>query len=84
MIIYKYMITPILDLELPKDAKILAVQIQRGEPQMWVLHDPFAEKTTRKFVAVGTGAYFESDNLNYIGTFQLPTGLVYHLFEVLK
>ena len=49
--IFKYPI-PIKDhsiLELPKDARILTVQIQRGMPQLWALVDSETEKETRYF-----------------------------------
>ena len=44
--IFKYPV-PIEDhfiLELPKNAKILAVQIQRGAPQLWAMVDSETEK----------------------------------------
>lgn len=57
LMIFKYPI-PIEDhftLELPKDAKILTVQVQREMPQLWAVVDPEAEKETRHFRLSGTG-----------------------------
>jgi len=88
--IFKYPI-PIKDhstLELPKDARILTVQIQRGTPQLWALVDSETEKETRYFRLSGTGHPLGEDYLriiNYIGTFQMENGaLVFHLFEIKK
>ncbi|MBA7614272.1 hypothetical protein ES703_21535 [subsurface metagenome] len=89
--IYKYPI-PIEDhftLELPKDARILTVQIQRGTPQLWAVVDPEAEKEIRHFRLSGTGHPLGGSDFlkmsNYIGTFQIENGaLVFHLFEIKK
>jgi len=88
--IFKYPI-PIEDhftLELPKDARILTVQIQRETAQLWALVDSETEKETRYFRLSGTGHPLGEDYLritNYIGTFQMENGaLVFHLFEVKK
>ena len=89
--IYKY---PVLymenhfTLELPKNAKILTVQTQKGNPQLWAMVDSETEKETRHFRLAGTGHPLGEDYLriiNYIGTFQMGNGeLVFHLFEVKK
>jgi len=88
--IYKYQI-PIEDyftLELPKQARILTIQIQREMPQLWAIVDPEAEKETRYFRLSGTGHPLGEDYLriiNYIETFQMENGaLVFHLFEIKK
>lgn len=88
--IYKWAI-PIKDyftLELPKNAKILTIQTQRGTPQLWAMVDSETEKETRHFRLSGTGHPLGNDYLriiNYIGTFQIENGaLVFHLFEVKK
>lgn len=73
-------------LELPKDAKILTVQTQRGTPQLWAMVDSETEKEKRYFRLAGTGYTLGDDYLkiiNYIGTFQMGNGvLVFHLFEI--
>lgn len=84
--VYKYPI-PIDDdfaLNLPKDARVLTVQTQKGEPFIWVLINPHATQTPRKFILAGIGhPIHRPDLLKYIGSFQLPQGsLVFHLFEV--
>lgn len=97
-VIWKFKLRPAPDVnefELPRGAQVLTVQVQRGEPHMWVLCDPSptAPKTLRRFVVVGTGHEFELPNFElsngpvmfngYVGTFQLEGGaLVFHVFEV--
>jgi len=88
--IFKYPI-PIKDhfiLELPKNAKILTVQTQRGTPKLWAMVDSETEKEARHFRLSGTGHPLGKDYLriiNYIGTFQMENGgLVFHLFEIKK
>ena len=85
MIIYKYAL-PIdkkfFDLALPYGAKILAFQLQNGEPVIWALVDKDTVVDMRHFAIRGTG-----ENMNdwrstdtYIGTVQMPP-FVWHLFE---
>ena len=75
-------------LKLPRDAKILTVQTQRGAPQLWAMVDSETKKETRHFRLSGTGHPLGEDYLkiiNYIGTFQMENGaLVFHLFEIKK
>ena len=88
--IFKYPI-PIEDhfiLELPKNAKILTVQTQKGIPQLWAMVDSETEKEARHFRLNGMDHPLGDDYLriiNYIGTFQIENGeLVFHLFEIKK
>jgi len=87
--VYKYTV-PVDDyfsLDLPRGAKILAVQEQHGEPQVWALVNPGNPTETRKFRLAGTGHPIKEDEglLNYIGTFQLAGGsFIGHLFELGK
>lgn len=88
--IWKYPIPPrwhqdTFVLEIPRGAQFLAAQTQRGEPQMWFLVNPEAEKEKRTFVVVGTGHNLDGNlihHLHHLATFQLYNGdLVLHLFE---
>ncbi|MCK4500422.1 hypothetical protein KAU11_07985 [Candidatus Babeliales bacterium] len=85
--VWKYTV-PMLDvfsLDLPQGAKILTIQEQHGNPQIWVLVNyPVDLLETRKFRLVGTGQTIEVDNgLEYIGTFQSIGGdFIGHLFEM--
>jgi hypothetical protein len=72
-------------IDLPVGAKPLTVQDQKGHVQMWCLVDPNETVyETRTFRLAGTGHPI-SENVEYIGTFQLYSGsFVGHLFEVKK
>ncbi len=74
------------ELELPKGAKILSVQFQHGEFQLWAevdLASTELEKRTIKFIA--TGHPFIPDGLVYIGTVQQNSGaFIWHIYEVVK
>jgi hypothetical protein len=68
---------------MPKGAKVLCVQAQLDEPQIWAVCDIGAEKEDRTFAIYGTGHVHESIGGEYVGTFQLRGGsLVFHVFEV--
>lgn len=79
-------IIDVFEIDMPKGARILSVQVQRGEPQVWGLVDPSAPKETRTFVLLGTGNVHASRlivDCDYVGTFQIEGGaLVFHLFAV--
>ncbi len=85
--VFKYTI-PVEDyfsLDLPKGAKILTVQEQHGEAQVWALVNPDNPTETRNFRLAGTGHPIEEnpDTLDYIGTFQLAGGsFIGHVFEI--
>ena len=71
--------------EMPKSAKVLTVQMQNSDPQMWALLDPTEPRRTRTFRLAGTGHLIKqaANELEYVDTFQTE-GLVFHLFEVLE
>ena len=91
-VIHKHKVPPGGDfhLLLPRDSEILSVQMQRGEPVMWVLCPANAEIEERNFVLFPTGATFETrrmisvvgaiseglfeEYLGYIDTFQVHDG----------
>lgn len=83
--IYKYSI-PVEDsfvVEMPKDARILSVQVQRDDPQIWAVVDPDLVLQKREFRLLGTGHPFPDEGLwpTFVGTFQMLGGsLVFHLF----
>ena len=74
------------EIEMPKDAEILSVQVQRDVPCIWAKVIPENEKNTRRFRIIGTGHPFREDKkLSYIGTFQqIDDFFVWHLFEELR
>ena len=82
--IYKYTlrISDEQEIEIPDDSEILSVQMQSGEPQIWVLVNPENYTMKRRFKIYGTGHDVE-DGLKFIGTFQSGP-FVWHLFEVMQ
>jgi len=85
LVIHKFAVTPgPFKLTLPKRARVLTVQMQYDQPQMWALLDQNDFKVERSFAIVPTGAGVDAtyDDLAYVGTFQMQGGaLVWHLFE---
>lgn len=84
-VIYKHTLemTDFQTLDLPVDARILAVQMQDGKICLWTtqLRGEYAmNKTSRRFTIVGTGnAYDERNAGRYVGTVQQPP-YVWHVF----
>ena len=67
---------------MPLGAKLLDVQIQAGQPCLWALVDPAAEKVTRQISVYGTGHPMLLPDQPYIASFQLAGGaLVFHAFD---
>lgn len=85
-IIYKYKlkVEDVQKIELPKDYQILYVDMQDGQPHMWVLIDANKPLEEVEFHTLGTGYsmkyYIERE---YVGTYQMHGGsLVLHVFKV--
>jgi hypothetical protein len=68
-------------LMLPVDAEILDVQMQHGEPVMWVLADPDAPREPRAFRWLLTGESTGLPAVRYVATVQFGA-FVLHLFEL--
>ncbi len=84
-VIWKYPV-PIqdrFDLTLPKGAKILTIQIQYDQLQLWALVNPGADQETRHFRLTETGHPIIKTNLVYISTVQQGQ-YVWHIFEIVK
>lgn len=85
--IYKYplAITDMQTILMPKGAKVLTAQLQKGELMLWAMvdTDPILPKDARLFFIYGTGhPVADTDTQRYLTTFQLSDGaLVFHLFE---
>jgi hypothetical protein len=87
--VYKYgfEINDDFELELPRGARILHVNVQHDCPCIWALVDPNAPKEMRKFHLAGTGHPIDIDmrttNYTHVGTFMMHEGkLVFHLFAL--
>ncbi|MGI8639230.1 MAG: DUF7352 domain-containing protein [Pyrinomonadaceae bacterium] len=85
--IYKYnlQVTDKQQIELPKEAKILCVQVQHGEPQLWAEIDTAATLEARMIEIFGTGHPISQEigqSRRYISTFQIDNGaFVFHAYE---
>lgn len=87
--VYKYSLPSddYFQIELPGDAKILTMQTQHGNPQIWALLDPSKPPQSRYFRLAGTGHPISEvqEDLKYIDTCQVLNGkLIFHLFEITK
>lgn len=68
--------------EMPKGAKILTVQMQKGYPCLWAVVETGNAKELRIFCVRSTGHALKGNEGQYIGTFQAMGGdLVFHVFE---
>jgi hypothetical protein len=69
---------------LPKDAKILTVQVQKNNPCLWTLVDTENEIEKRRIEIYGAGHEIPNDGMErkYISTSQMYDGdFVFHVFE---
>lgn len=69
---------------MPLGAEVLTVQVQGGEPCLWVKVRPNGPSVERRFRWVGTGQDVDEEAIvGYVGTVQALGGaLVWHLFEI--
>lgn len=64
----------------PRVREFLHAGEQGGVPVLWAVVDPASDPEVVEFAVVGTG--WEVPAGSYRGTVQVPSGLVWHLFEV--
>ena len=69
------------DLQLPSGARLLTLQLQGDNPQLWFLCDAHAPLEPRRFAIHGTGHPLPDKPGEYVATFQTGA-LVWHVFEV--
>jgi len=79
---YKLEVVDNQTIELPINSGILSLQIQHGEPCIWVAVDlDETESKEVEFITIGTGNAFDIKNKHFLGTYQLHKGaLVFHVF----
>jgi hypothetical protein len=66
-------------LDMPEDARLLRVEVQRGVPCLWALVEPGKPLEMQQFAIVGTG--HPCPDIGYVGSFHLLDGdFVGHLF----
>lgn len=82
--IWKFILKPEIEIEMPKGTEILTVAAQRDEICLWAKVDPNMQREKRKFMTFGTGHDIPDIEMKYIGTSQLSGGaLIFHTFEVI-
>lgn len=86
MQVWKFPIEPDTTiLEIPETHEFLCAQTQHDEPCVWALVDPKKPKIKKTLRIFGTGHdIVEPNNLKYIGTFQILSDLVFHVWEQLE
>lgn len=86
--IWKYQLetVDVQKLQMPKNAEILTVQMQKDTLCLWALVNPYSEKEERIVEIFGTGHPIKSiTNRKYISTYQLLKGdFVGHVFEKIR
>lgn len=80
-------ITDSQEIEMPKGAKVLTVQMLAGHINLWAIVDTDAEKVKRTFHVYGTGNPLPEIDLmrqtrSYVGTVQQAEFYVWHVFEI--
>ena len=70
------------EIQMPRNADILCVQMQYGMPYIWAAVDDSARLEPRRVVVIGTGCELPADmgRSEYISTFQTDGGCVWHVF----
>ena len=80
---YKLQVIDKQEIEMPDNAELLTVQVQRGVPCLWVKVDPNIPTRTYGIATYGTGHPIHQDNQKYIDTYIIDEGaLVFHVFEI--
>ena len=83
--IQKFDLQPVVTrIEIPADARILAIMVQGIYPRLFVLLDEDAPKAKRAFVTYKTGANVPDNPGKYVGSFCYSgdVTLSLHVFEV--
>lgn len=86
MTVWKYMLLTFSnEIIVPVGARVLSVQAQNGLPTLWVLVDlTEARRETWRVDLFGTGHPVPSPGIGeYLGTVQMPSALVWHVFKKL-
>jgi len=84
--IHKYQLSGITEkIEMPKDAKILCVQLQGNIPDVWAEIETTSPLVMREIIVYGTGVPHNADDnmqmVRYIGTVQDTNGEVWHYYD---
>lgn len=75
---------PEQQISMAKHARILCVQLQDSAPHIWYTHHNNEPLEPRTIYMRGTGQQCTGFEGSYIGTVQMPNGLVWHYFDSIK
>jgi len=80
--IYEFLVAENI-IEVPIEGEILSVQNQNNKIVLWMKINTKNKIEKRRFIIFGTGQNIDtfSENIIYIGTVQMSTLLVWHVFE---
>lgn len=83
--IYKYpiAITDLQKINMPLGYKLLAAQVQHGNPQLWAEVNPSMPDVPVTLAVYGTGHTIPDIVQTYVDTIQISNGgFVFHVYEV--
>lgn len=84
---YPFDVNDVVKLTIQKNAEILTLQTQQGQPCLWALVDPKEETVEKTFEIYGTGHSIDNNPTNkrkYVGSFQIfNQALIFHMFEII-
>lgn len=70
-------------IDMPTGAQVLSVGEQARQLVLWAAVVPDVAMEPRRFMVVGTGEPFALQPMvDFVGTVQMPSGLVWHVIEV--
>ena len=82
--IYKYPLTIVdeQDVPMPRNARLLSVQLNRDHVCLWAVVDPDEDIELRRIFCHGTGHDVDPNATRHLGTVQMRQGtLVFHFFD---
>ena len=77
---FPFHISEVQTISMPKGAKILSVQTQRGHPCLWAEVDPEAESQNIYLYIYGTGHTIKNLPQKFLGAVQMDS-FVWHIYE---
>jgi len=66
---------------MPYDGSVLTVEVLDGVPTLCSRENASSQKSDRVFVIFASDQAIGDGSLSYVGSFQLPAGTAYHVFE---
>ncbi len=81
--IWKYPLDfPECTIAIPKGGRIVYVDLQGGEPMLWIEVIPGVKLDLRRFIVYGTGHLIPNHH-KHVGSYQMPP-FVWHIHEIIE